>query len=66
MVSLRAATKWTVQELPIHKEKREHSTGSKVKRKAPTDYKEYRFTLKEEFRCDLEKKKAAAVVSYFF
>ena len=66
MVSLRAATKWTVQELPIHKEKREHSTGSKVKRKEPTDYKEYRFTLKEEFRCDLEGVLAAAVFSYFF
>ena len=38
----------------------------KGKRKEPTDYKEYRFTLKEEFRCDLEGILAAAVFSYFF
>ncbi len=66
MVSLRAAIKWKAPESPIHKGKRDEVSGGRSKRWEPVDYREYRFTLKEEIRCDLEGLLGAAVFSYFF
>lgn len=56
MGSLKAATKWKVQELYTHRGGVQESI----------DYREYCFTLKEELKCGLEGMLIVGVFSYFF